>query len=344
MLIFTIYALIILHLFALILCGEDFYKILEVSRDATEQEIKKSFRNLSKIYHPDKNKGNQKAHDMFLRVNKAYETLLDPEKRKIYDVYGEEGLDQPNNLINQNKQKGRDAEFDMNVELEDLYNGAVKELSIQKNVVCNKCHGTGGKLGNTRQCPICNGRGVTMQDVDTGMGFTFRMQNTCQKCQGKGIVFSEVCPHCKGRKIVKEDKKLRIEIEKGMRDGQRIVFERESEQHPDMIPGDLICTLRHKPHKFFHSRIKDDLHANISLNFKEALLGFSRTIQHLDNRFIKLENYKPTQPNEIQKVVGEGMPHHQYSSQKGDLYIKYNVRLPERLSEIEKELIKQLFE
>lgn len=342
--IFTTYILLILHLFTIILCGEDFYKILQVPRDATEQQIKKSFRNLSKIYHPDKNNGDKKSHDMFIKVNKAYETLLDPEKRKVYDVYGEEGLDQPNNIMNQNKQKGPNAKFDINVDLEDLYNGAVKELSLQKNVVCNKCHGTGGKLGNTKQCHVCKGRGVTMQDVDTGMGFTFRMQNTCQKCQGKGIVFSEVCPHCRGRKIVREDKKLKIEIEKGMKNGQHIVFERESEQHPDMIPGDLIVTLRQKPHKLFHSRTNDDLHANVHLNLKEALLGFSKTIKHLDGRSVILESYKPTQPNDTQKIVGEGMPHHQYASQKGDLYVKYDVKLPERLSELEKELIKQLFE
>ena len=341
----TVYIHLILPILSFISCGEDFYKLFEIPRDATEQQIKKSFRNLSKIYHPDKNKGDTKAQEIFLRVNKAYETLLDPEKRKIYDVYGEEGLDQPNNLMNQNKPKGPSTTFDIYIVLEDLYNGAVKELSFQKNVVCNKCHGTGGKLGNTKQCPTCKGRGVTMQDVDSGMGFTFRMQNTCQKCQGKGITFSETCPHCKGKKIVREDKKLRIEIEKGMKDGQRIVFEKESEhQNPDTIPGDLIITLRQKPHSFFTSTNNVDLHANMPLNMKEALLGFSKTINHLDGREVKLESNKPTQPNEVQKLVGEGMPHHQFSSQKGDLFIKYNVRLPDKLSELEKIIVKQLFE
>lgn len=331
-------------LYSLILCGEDFYKLLELQRDANEQQIKKSFRNLSKKYHPDKNKGNPKAHETFIKINKAYETLLDPEKRKIYDLYGEEGLDQPNNIMHQHKQKGPNARFDIIVELEDLYNGAVKEISLQKNVVCNKCHGTGGKLGNTKQCPSCQGRGVTMQDVDTGMGFTFRMQNTCQRCQGKGIVFSEVCPHCNGRKIVREDKKLRVEIEKGMTDGQHIIFEKESEQHPDTIPGDLIVTLRQKPHSFFHTRTDNDLHANVNLNLKEALLGFKKNFKHLDGRLITIDNNKPTQHNEYQKIVFEGMPHHNYSAHKGDLYIKYQIRLPDRLDEVEKEMIKQLFD
>jgi DnaJ-related protein SCJ1 len=336
--------LIICLLSILIQCGEDFYKILEISRDANDKQIKKAFRALSLKYHPDKNQGDQSAHDMFIKVNKAYETLSDPEKRKIYDIYGEEGLDGQQNLMNQNKQKGPNARVDINVDLEDLYNGAAKELSISKNIVCNKCHGTGGKLGKTKQCPVCKGRGVTMQDVDTGMGFTFRMQNTCQKCQGKGIVFAETCDQCRGRKVIKEDKKLRVEIEKGMKDAQIIVFERESEQHPDMIPGDLVVHLKQNPHRFFHSRTGDDLHATIQLNMKEALLGFSKTVQHLDRRSIQIENDKPTQPFSVKKITGEGMPHHKFSSQKGDLYVKFNIKLPEKLSEAEREMVKLIFE
>jgi DnaJ-class molecular chaperone len=336
--------LIFIAFYAFVACGEDFYKILNIARDADTKQIKKAFRTLSVKYHPDKNQGNKENQEHFLKINKAYETLMDPEKRKTYDIYGEEGLDQQNNLMNQNKQKGPNARVDINVELEDLYNGSVKELSLQKNIVCTKCHGTGGKLGKTKQCNLCGGRGITLQDVDTGMGFTFKMQNTCHRCQGKGIIFAETCEHCRGRKVVKEDKKLRIEVEKGMKDGQNIVFERESEQHPDTIPGDLVITVRQNPHRFFHSRFGDDLHAALQLNFKEALLGYSKKITHLDKREFYVESDRPTQPFFVRKIDREGMPQHNYPSQKGDLFIKLNVRLPERLSEAEKELVRQLFE
>jgi DnaJ-related protein SCJ1 len=335
----------VLLLFVIIVnCGEDFYKLLEVSRDAKEQEIKKSFRNLSKRYHPDKNPGDRNAHDMFLKINKAYETLMDEEKRKQYDIYGEEGLEQNHQMSNQQRQKGPNAKVDLSVELDDLYNGAVKELAIQKNILCPKCRGTGGKLGNTKQCPICNGRGVTLQEIDTGMGFRFQTQNTCNRCKGKGIVFTETCPHCRGNRVVKEDKKLRIDIERGMRDGQHITFDRESEQHPDMVPGDLIVTLRQKQHKTFHSRQGDDLHSTLTLSLKEALLGYSKSIQHLDKRSFYIDSNKPTQPFQVRKIDGEGMPQHNFPSQKGDLYVKFNVRLPDKLNESEKEIVKQLFE
>jgi len=281
---------------------------------------------------------------MFLRVNKAYETLSDPEKRKIYDIYGEEGLEKQNLMNEEGKPRGPNARVDIQVELEDLYNGAVKELSLQKNVICPKCHGTGGKLGKTKQCDQCGGRGVVLQEVETGMGFSLRMQNTCPKCKGKGIIFSETCPHCRGRKIIREDKTLQITIERGMTDNQNIVFRKEAEQAPDTIPGDLIITLKQIKHKFFHQRKGDDLFSEFELNLKETLLGYSKKIVHLDKREFFIDSNKPTQPFFVRKINGEGMPVHNFPSQKGDLHIKFKVRLPEKLNNAEKDLVRQMFE
>lgn len=325
-----------------ILCGEDYYEILGVSRDATQKEIKKAFRTLSLKYHPDRNPGDQNAHDMFLKINRAHETLTDPDKKQIYDIYGEEGLENENNLMNQNKERGPDARIDIPVTLEDLYNGASRNIEMEKNVVCPKCHGTGGKLGKTKQCPVCGGRGVTIQNVNM-MGFNMQMQQTCNKCKGKGIIFSEVCPHCHGRRVVNEKKTLKVEIEKGMRNGQEIVFPRESEQHPDTIPGDLIVKLNQKKHKFFTEREGNDLKASIELNLKEALLGYNKKYEHLDKREINIDSKETTQPFSVRKLKGEGMPVHNFPSQKGDLYIKFKVKLPKELKEEEKELIKEIF-
>jgi DnaJ-class molecular chaperone len=323
-----------------IVVTQDYYEILEVPRDADEKTIKKAFRRLSLLYHPDKNPN---SHEKFLLVNKANEVLSDPEKRRIYDIYGEEGLN--NQMVNDHhhKQKGPNARIDIQVTLEDLYNGATKEISLSKNIVCNKCHGTGGKLGKTRSCPTCAGRGVVMQDVQTGMGFSLRMQNTCNRCAGKGIIFSETCDNCKGKKVLKEDKKLRIDIEKGMKDGQTIVFERESEQHPDTVPGDLVVTLRQNEHRFFNMRRENDLFTTMQLNLKEALLGYSKKITHLDRREFYIEQSAPTQPFWVRKIDNEGMPVHKYASQKGNLFVKFEVRFPESLTEDEKVLVNKIF-
>ena len=128
------------------------------------------------------------------------------------------------------------------------------------------------------------------------MGFQMQTQQPCGKCQGKGIVFSEKCDHCNGRKVVKETKNIEIEIEKGMRNKQNIVFPRESEQYPGKVPGDLIVTLSQKRHNFFKKRHGDNLMADIELNLKEALLGYNKKITHLDKREFYVESKDVTQP------------------------------------------------
>lgn len=339
----NLYFILLIVLKVSVILAEDFYTILGVTKQSSEKELKSAYRKLSAKFHPDKNPGDKTAQDKFIRINKAYETLSDPEKKKIYDIYGEEGLSKESQLSEFNKPRGQNAFVEVEVELEELYNGANKSLSIQKNVVCSHCHGTGGKLGQTSQCPKCKGRGQVVEDVNTGMGFTIKMQNTCNRCNGKGIIFKETCPHCKGRKVVREDKTLQIEVEKGMKNGERIVFPRESEQHPDVIPGDLIVTLKQKPHYFFHTRKNDDLYARISISLKEALLGYEKTFKHLDGRTVRITKNKPTQPFEVTVLENEGMPVHNFSSSKGVLYLEHVVRLPSQLTEEEKKLVEELF-
>ena len=239
-------------------------------------------------------------------------------------------------------ERGPDARADITVSLEDLYNGSHRRIEMEKNIVCPECHGTGGKLGKTKQCPHCNGRGVSFQTVNM-MGMTMQMQQTCPHCHGKGIIFSETCPHCKGRKVIREKKGIDVEIEKGMRDGQEIVFPRESEQAPGTIPGDLIVKLKQREHSFFKERNGDDLKAKIEINLKEALLGYNKKITHLDKREFYVESHDVTQPFFIRKIDGEGMPVHKFPSQKGDLFLEFIVKLPKSLSEDEKNMIKDIF-
>ena len=340
--IYRLFIILSIHLLIFIICeDEDYYKLLGISRDATAKEIKKAFRTLSLKYHPDRNPGDKKAHELYLKINRAHEVLTDPELKEIYDIYGEEGLSQEQN-IHDEKERGPNARLDVSVDLSDLYNGATKSLEFEKNVVCSKCHGTGGKLGKTKKCPVCKGKGATMQNINM-FGMEVQMQQECERCHGKGIIFSEVCPYCKGRKIVREKKELTLEIERGMENGQKIVFKGESEQAPDIIPGDLIITLKQRKHSFFKQRKRNDLYADIELNMKEALFGYNKKIKHLDGREFFIESNKVTQPNEIRVITGEGMPVHKFPSQKGDLYITFNVKLPKTLNKKEKELIKEIF-
>ena len=337
-----IYHIIFIILISSISAEEDFYELLGIKRDATTKEIKKAFRKLSLKYHPDRNPNNKEIHEKYLRINKAHETLTDPEKREIYDIYGEEGSSKEMNIKNMPKQKGPNYQATIQVSLEDLYNGMTKELSLSKNVICPSCHGTGGKLGKTKQCPHCNGRGMQVRVVNM-MGFQMQTQQPCEFCKGKGITFSEKCPKCNGSKLVKETKKIVIEVEKGMRNKHEIVFEREGEQVPDMLPGDFIVKLEQRKHSFFHTREGNHLRADIWLNLKEALLGYSKKIKHLDGREIYIESKETTQPFQIRKIEGEGMPIHKFPSQKGDLFLNMKVKFPKKLSDKEKQLINEIF-
>lgn len=327
----------------------DYYDTLEIKSDATESEVKKAFRRLSAKYHPDKNQGNEEAHKKYVEINKAYEILNDPEKRQIYDLRGQQGLDEHlqggtmDMWGNRRGQpRGPNAHADIPVDLAELYNGAVKEMSMQKNVICHKCRGTGAKDGQTTKCRACGGKGVRMQKVQMGIGMTMQMQTTCDVCGGKGITHAENCPVCRGRKVVPTKKTLIVQIEKGMRDGQEIVFPRESEQSPDYMPGDVIFTLRQRPHHTFR-REGNDLHTDLTISLKEAILGFSKRIRHLDDHYTEVSSNEIIQPFQVKKIAGQGMPIHGVPSQFGDLYVRFIVELPKKLSQSDRELLEKVF-
>lgn len=345
-------------LFALcaFLASANFYELLNVSQDASDGEIKKSYRKLSKQYHPDKNAGDEEAQKKFQEIARAYEVLSDSEKRQIYDLEGQEGLERHEKGGNapaspfdmffggggNQRRKGPDANVEMEVTLEDLYNGAERAARINRNVICPKCRGTGAKGGETKKCNACSGRGVRMVHQQMAPGFVVQMQDTCHECGGKGNVVKHSCPHCTGKKVVMDEKLLTAAIEKGMKSDAEIRFERQSEQYPGVTPGDVIFKLKQVPHPRF-TREGDHLHHEMHLSLKEALLGFRRSIRHLDSRDVEVDFKGVTQPFEVRKIVGEGMPLHDFPSQHGDLFVKYIVDLPKNLNEEQKKMIEKLF-
>jgi len=345
---FTCVTILWISFYLLQINAADYYRILELSRDCTEDEIKRAFRKLSIKYHPDKNPGDEESAQKFLDVNKAHEILTNAEKRQIYDLYGDEGLDRQqqgqNNPWQQgNLNKGPNAYADISVTLEDLYNGVEKDMTIHRNVLCPQCRGTGAKDAKTKQCTACGGKGVRMQNVQVGFGFNMQMQVTCDKCGGRGTIHASNCPHCSGKRVIPNTKTLKVEVERGMQDQKQIVFERESEQSPDHTPGDVVFTLKTRPHSTFH-RVGDNLYSTLQLELKDALLGFRKQIKHLDGHFTEVENTKVTQPFEVKVIREEGMPIHNMPSSFGDLHVKFAVKLPKKLTQKDKDLLKKIFD
>ncbi|XP_049579997.1 dnaJ homolog subfamily A member 2b [Syngnathus scovelli] len=344
------------------------YDILGVSPSASENELKKAYRKLAKEYHPDKNPD---AGDKFKEISFAYEVLTTPEKKELYDRYGEQGLREgggggpgmddifshifggglfgfmggQSRGRNGGRRRGEDMVHPLKVSLEDLYNGKTTKLQLSKNVLCGACNGQGGKAGAVQKCVACRGLGMRVVIRQLAPGMVQQVQSVCTDCKGEGEVISEKdrCKKCEGHKVSKESKLLEVHVDKGMRHGQKITFTGEADQAPGVEPGDIVLVLQEKEHDEFR-REGNDLHMVQRIGLVEALCGFQITLMHLDGRqlLVKYPPGKVIEPACIRVVKGEGMPQYRNPFEKGDLYIKFDVQFPqnnwispEKLNELE---------
>jgi DnaJ-related protein SCJ1 len=339
----------------------DYYKVLGIDREADQRQIKRAFRKLSVKYHPDKNVGDADAAAKFSEISSAYEVLSNEEKRQIYDIHGDEGLKKHaqgggmqaqhpfasmfGGGQQQGGRRGPDFNMDFATTLEELYNGAERSFKISRKVVCRKCRGTGAKGGDTKKCKKCKGQGTVVQMQQLGPGFNVQMQAACDACGGKGQTFLHKCDSCKGAKLVQEDKELSATIERGMKHGEKITFERMSEQSADagLVPGNVVLNLKCKPHARF-VRKGNDLHHDMTITLREALLGFSKQLPHLDKHVVTVAQSGVTYPGQVLRMAGEGMPQHNYPSQKGTLFVKFKIKFPKVLTEEQKKLAAQLLD
>mmetsp|Transcript_18429 Transcript_18429/g.37599 ORF Transcript_18429/g.37599 Transcript_18429/m.37599 type:complete len:374 (-) Transcript_18429:46-1167(-) len=343
--------------------GKDYYSVLEVPRNADDAAIKRAYRKLSLKYHPDKNK-DPSAKEMFSEVSAAYEVLSDKEKRKIYDTQGEEGLkrheqrggrgggnpfDMFSNMFGgrrgggQDQDKGPDVNLDVEVTLQDLYLGKSIELLVKKQIVCRQCGGSGARNPeDLHRCNTCGGSGVRVVRQQIAPGFVQQMQTTCTDCGGKGKVIKHVCQKCKGKKIQAGSETILLEVEKGMPDGHVITFEQQSDESPDKMAGDLKFKVNTLPHHLFR-RKGNDLRMKMRLSLREALLGFSRKVEHVDGHVFTVADGGTTQHGAVRVVKGEGMPEHNYASQKGNLHVEFEVEMPPQLTDEQKKAFEDLF-
>ncbi|MCQ2817991.1 MAG: DnaJ domain-containing protein [archaeon] len=325
-----------------------YYEILGVSKTASYEEIRKAYRKLAKTKHPDKGGSEQE----FQELQQAYEVLSDENKRKIYDKYGEEGIkegrgDGPegmdlNDLFfgggarRRGKRRTKSVLQNFDVTLEDIYLGKEKIFEISHYRICKNCKGSGSKNpdANTK-CPGCDGRGykVVIQRLPMGM---IQTQRQCDECNGEGTVIKDKdrCPNCKGNKVVKESKMIKIMLDKGAPDGKRYTFKGEADEMPDYEPGDVVVEINIKKHNKFIRKGADLLYkADITL--LEALTGFEMVITHLDGREILVKT-KPGQiirPGILKTVEDCGMPFFEAPNRFGNLFIDFNIIFPDAIDE-----------
>jgi len=325
------------------------YDELGVEPAATIEQIKKAYRKLALKYHPDKNPDEP---EKFKNISAAFEVLNDEKKRGVYDKYGEEGLKEgggggdfhnPFDIFDMffgggrsrrqpgEKMRGRDTVHQMKVSLEDLYNSTTRQLAIEKNVICDGCNGIGGKEGSVQKCDNCNGTGMDVKLRQIGPGMVQQIQQPCRACNqtGEKIREKDRCKKCNGKKVEKQRKVLKCDIDKGMKDGQKVTFTGEGDQAPEIDPGDVVIVLDEKEHDIF-KRQGSDLCMKMTIELADALCGFTKHITTLDNRtlVIILRPGEVIRPKELKCVLDEGMPIYGDPTEKGRLVIDFQISFP----------------
>ncbi|AIO01232.1 chaperone protein DNAj, putative [Leishmania panamensis] len=346
----------------------DYYKVLQLEgkrEEVTEKDIRQQFRRLSRLYHPDVAK-TEEDKAKYSQVNRAYEVLSDKRKRKIYDMRGEQGLAQleeldrtkgsPGGGMNplaqlfgmrtDNGLRGPDMELEAKVDLAKLFTGGQDILRINKRRVCQACKGSGADAtAAVVQCRQCGGQGVLRQRIQLAPGMIQEVHQRCTSCGGAGRRPERVCPVCRGRKVMQGSSTIVLELEPGMTENSVLKFEMEAEESPDRLPGDVVVRVHTHPHPVFSRRRNQlDLDTSLTLTLKEALVGFDRNITHLDGeeqvRVYRRDTVSPY--GTVLRLQGKGMPKLHVPSERGDLYVRLQYDLPARLTKEQKELVEKL--
>lgn len=355
----------------------DYYKILGVEKNASKSEIKKAYRKLALKYHPDKNP-TKSAEETFKEISEAYAVLYDDKKRTMYDQYGRAGIDeryssedifrgvdfgdifrnmgtgfgfgfddiferffghQSNQRRRSQINRGHDLRYDMQITLEDAYNGIKTEIRVPRTEVCETCKGTGSKPGSTpKQCTNCRGTGQRRMSQQTAFGM-FTQVSVCPQCQGQGTTIQHKCSTCHGHGVVEKTRDIEITIPKGIEDGSQLRLTGQGEQVSLGQNGDLYIVVHLREHPRFKRR-GIDLYQETTITFPQAALGAKIPIDTLNGQE-KLRIPEGTESNELFKLRNKGMPHLRGSS-FGDMYIQVHVTTPKKMNRKTRELIEEL--
>ncbi|MDY6943745.1 MAG: molecular chaperone DnaJ [Pseudomonadota bacterium] len=340
----------------------DYYQTLDVSREATEADIKKAYRRMAMKYHPDRNQGDETAEEKFKEIREAYDVLSDSKKRAAYDRFGHAGVDPSvgggpgggfgdafNDIFSdvfgdifgggrrgRNRSfRGADLRYIHEIDLEDAAAGTTAEIRVPTSVSCGHCDGTGAAPGAEPQvCPTCGGHG----DVRIQQGF-FSVQQTCPQCAGSGKVIKEPCPECRGEGRVRKEKTLSVRIPAGVDTGDRIRLAGEGEAGMGGGPaGDLYVEMKIRPHKIFE-REGRDLICDMPVSFTTVALGGELEVPTLTGK-VSLKIPAGTQAGKMFRIRGNGVPGLRGAPQ-GDLLCRVRVETPVNLTTEQKDLLRQ---
>jgi len=344
----------------------DYYEVLGLNRDASDEEIKKAYRKLAMKHHPDRNPDSKDAEERFKEAKEAYEILTDGDKRRAYDAYGHAGVNPQmggmgpgeaagfggfaeafgdifSDIFGGGQGRGRtsmfrgaDLRYNLEISLEQAARGTETKIRIPTMDTCETCHGSGAKPGtHPKTCETCHGSGT----VRLSQGF-FSIQQTCPTCHGTGKMVTDPCATCRGAGRVKRHKTLSVKIPTGVDDGDRIRLTGEGEAGVNGgPPGDLYVVIHLRSHGVFQ-REGDDLHCEMPISFTQAALGGEIEIPTLDGS-AKIKVPPETQSGQVFRLRGKGIKGVR-ATYPGDLLCEVVVETPVRLTERQKELLREL--
>ena len=348
----------------------DYYEVLGVSKSATPDEIKKAYRKLAKQYHPDMNSGDKEAEAKFKEANEAYSILSDDQKRSNYDRFGHAAFDGSGGgsgfegfgfgglddlfesfmgggfgrtkAKRNAPQRGNDLQYALEINFEEAAFGVAKDISISRLQNCSVCNGSGAKPSTSvESCKQCQGTGQVKYTQSTPFG-QFVNVKTCDVCRGEGKIITHPCESCHGKGRVSKNSRISINIPAGIDEGQTISLKGEGEPGLRGGPaGDLYVTIHIRAHAIF-KREGYDLVCDIPISFTQAAIGAEIDIPTLDGK-IKFTIPEGTQTATVFKLKGKGIKHLR-SNNHGDEYIRVNVEVPSKMSQKQKDLLRQFAE
>ena len=357
----------------------DYYEVLGVDKNATEDQIKKAYRKIAIKYHPDRNPGDKNAEEKFKEAAEAYDVLHDPQKRQQYDQFGFDGpgmggfgggfsggfsMDDIFSMFGdvfggrggfggfgggRSRQpaqfRGADLRLKVKLTLQEIATGTTKKFKVRKDVSCSHCHGSGAEAGSSSEtCPNCHGSGVEIRTQQSIFGM-MQTQSTCHVCGGEGTIIKNKCPHCHGEGVVKGEEVVEINIPAGVAEGMVVnVPGKGNAGRHNGVNGDIQVFIEEEPNDTF-IRDGNNLLYNLLLDFPTAALGGTVDIPTIEGNSVKIKIEPGTQPGKTLRLRDKGLdPVRGYGNEKGDLIVNISVYVPKTLSKEEKKAVEQFKE
>ena len=358
----------------------DYYEVLGVEKNASEDEIKKAYRKIAIKYHPDRNPGDKEAEEKFKEAAEAYDVLHDPKKRQQYDQFGFNGpmgggfdgfggaamnMDDIFSMFGdifgghgfgggfggfgggggrgRQQMRGGDLRLKVKLTLEEINKGVTKKFKVRKDIECSHCHGSGAEGGSGKEtCPTCHGSGVITHTTQSIFGM-MQTQGVCPTCHGSGEVIKNKCHECGGTGVVKGEEVVEINIPAGVAEGMVINVPGKGNAGPNNgINGDIQVFIEEEPNDTF-IRDGNDLIYNLLLDFPTAALGGEVDVPTIEGSKLKIKIDNGTQPGKTLRLRGKGLPAVQgYGNGRGDLVVNISVYVPKTLSREEKQMLEQM--